>query len=224
MKCLPLEDYQKMVKDAVVLEEDGHGVKVLETTDGRIVKLFRRKRFFSSVIFKSYAARFVNNARRLHSLGIRTVQVEEVYRCTPIDRTLIVYRPVPGRTLRNALCDTTGADELMAQFAEFLADLHDKGVLFRSIHFNNIIVPDSPGNLGLIDVADMQIFNRRLSFGQRMRNLRHMTRYREDRQAIREFGLVRFVDIYFKAGRLADSHKDAFLVAMQSIIDAEGPP
>ena len=221
LKCLTLEEYQQFVANSTVLEQDGYGVKVLETTEGMIIKLFRRKRFLSSVIFKSYATRFVENARRLHSLGIKTVKVDDVYRCSPIDRTLVVYRPVPGRTLRNTLRKAADTEGLMEQSAAFLAELHDKGVLFRSIHFNNVIVPESPGNLGLIDIADMKIFNRALSFSRRTRNLRHMTRYREDRKFIREFGVERFVDTYFRAGKLAGLHKKSFLLKMQSIIDAD---
>jgi tRNA A-37 threonylcarbamoyl transferase component Bud32 len=224
LKCLTLEKYQQFVANSTVLEQDGYGVKVLETAEGMIIKLFRRKRFLSSVIFKSYATRFVENARRLQSLGIETVKVGDVYRCLPIDRTLVVYRPVPGRTLRNALRNSADSERLMEQYAAFLAELHDKGVLFRSIHFNNVIVPESPGNLGLIDIADMKIFNSALSFSRRMRNLHHMTRYSEDCRSIREFGVGRFVDIYFNSGRLAGLHKKAFLVKMQSIIDVDGNP
>jgi len=46
-----------------------------------------------------------------------------------------------------------------------------------------------------------------------------MTRYKDDRHLIKVFGVERFVDIYFSAGKLADLHKKNFLVKMQSIID-----
>ena len=222
LKCLTLEEYQKIIENSVVLEQDGYGTKVLETAEGLIAKHFRRKRLFSSVLFRSYATRFVENARVLKSLGIKTVQVEGVYRCEPIDRTVVFYQPVPGQTLRDALRNTADTDGLIKQFAGFFAELHDKGVLFRSIHFNNVIVPEPPGSLGLIDIADLKIFNKDLSFNQRVRNLRHMTRYSEDRQSIREFGVERFVDIYFNTARLVGLRKKAFLVKMQSIIDADG--
>lgn len=222
MKCLTLEEYQKIIEDSVVLEQDGYGIKVLETAEGMIVKLFRRKRLFSSAMFRSYATRFFENSKRLKSLGIKTVQVGAVYRCTPIDRTLVIYQPVPGQTLRDALRNAADADGLMEQFASFFAELHDKGVLFRSVHFNNVIVNDLQGPLGLIDIADMKVFNKKLSFIRRIRNLRHLTRYSEDRQSIREFGVERFVDIYFNKARQTGLRKKAFLVKMQSIIDADG--
>ncbi len=75
------------------------------------------------------------------------------------------------------------------------------------------------GALGLIDIADMKVFNKGLSFSQRMRNLRHLTRYKDDRHFLKVFGVERFVDIYFSAGKLAELHKKNFLVQMQSIID-----
>lgn len=221
MKCLTLEEFQHLVANSTVLEQDGHGIKVLETAEGLIVKLFRRKRLFSSVMFKSYAARFVENARRLEALGITTVQVAEIYRCKPIERTLVVYRPVPGQTLRNALRNPADADGLMEKLARFFAELHDKGVLFRSIHFDNLIVADAPQDMGLIDIADMKVFHRKLSFRRRMRNIRHLTRYSEDRQSIKNFGVERFVDIYFDAGKLSALRKNAFLVMMQAMIDAD---
>lgn len=221
LKWLTLEEYQRLVADSKVLEQDKHGAKVLETVDNKIVKLFRRKRVITSAAFKPYAARFVENAQRLKALGIKTVNIVEVYRCSPISRTLVVYRPVPGQTLRNAIRNSTNPDTLMAQFASFFAELHDKGVLFRSIHLNNVIVPCSPGSLGLIDIADMKFLNRALSINQRMRNLRHLTRYDEDRQSIRDFGVEQFVDIYFDAASLPALHKKTFLVKMQSVIDAD---
>lgn len=221
MKCLTLEEYQHLVADSAILEQDKYGVKVLETHEGMIVKLFRRKRILSSAIFKSYAARFVENAHRLQSLGIKTVNIEALYRCSPISRTIVVYRPVPGHTLRDAIRNATNPDTLMMQFVSLFAELHDKGILFRSIHLNNVIVPCSPGSLGLIDVADMKFFNSALSINQRMRNLRHLTRYNEDREALREFGAEQFVDIYFDAARLVDLHKKDFLVKMRSAIAAD---
>lgn len=222
LKSLSFVEYQQLVAASEVLEQDGHGIKVLKTRDGLIVKLFRRKRVLTSAAFKPYAARFAENAHSLESLGIKTVSIEAVYRCAPIKRTLVAYRPVPGQTLRDALRKAADPDQLMAQFAAFFAELHEKGVLFRSIHLNNIIVSETGDELGLIDIADMKIFKEGLSFPQRMRNLRHLTRYQEDRQSIRAFGVEKFVDIYCSAGGQAALHKNDFFVKMQAMIDTDG--
>ena len=85
-----------------------------------------------------------------------------------------------------------------------LADLHNKGVLFRSIHLNNVIVSDDAGVLGLIDFADMKIGKKSLSRDQRMRNFKHLTRYNVDQESIKTFGVERFTDLYFKASRLPE--------------------
>ena len=78
MNAISLEDYQAIVDRSVILERDKHGLKVLETSDGYIVKLFRRKQFFSSPLFNSYSSRFVANAKALKKLGFHTVDVVEV--------------------------------------------------------------------------------------------------------------------------------------------------
>ena len=221
MKSIVLSKYEDLVAVSSVLEQDRHGLKVLQTPDGLIVKLFRRKRFFSSALLKSYASRFVDNVQSLKKLGIKTVDVEDVFYCKQIKRALVVYQPIPGKTLRESLRNSADPDKLMTQFAAFFSELHDKGVLFRSIHLNNIIVSDSVDAMGLIDIADMKVFNKGLAFSQRIRNLRHLSRYKDDRQSIKAFGVERFVDIYFSAGKLASLHKEDFLVKMQSIIDAD---
>lgn len=221
MKSLSFDEYQQLVAASEVLEQDGHGIKVLKTRDGLIVKLFRRKRVLSSAVFKPYAARFVDNTHTLESLGIKTVSIEAVYRCAPINRTLIVYRPVPGQTLRKALRIAADPGKFMAQFAGFFAELHEKGVLFRSIHLNNIIVPEAEDTFGLIDIADMKIFKGGLSLAQRMRNLRHLMRYQEDRKSINAFGIEKFADIYCGNCKEAGLHKNDFLVKMQGMIDTD---
>ena len=103
LKSYSLNEYEKLAAESVVLEQDKHGVKVLQTPEGRIVKFFRQKRLFSSALFKSYASRFVDNARSLNRLGVITVEVEDVLYCKAIKRALVFYKPIPGQTLRDVL-------------------------------------------------------------------------------------------------------------------------
>ena len=222
MKPLTLNEYQRLVDNSVILEEDGHGLKVLETSDGLIVKLFRRKRFLSSALFNSYASRFVANAKALKKLGFHTIDVEQLSCCKPIKRTLVVYRPIPGQTLRSALQTTDSPDQIFEQFIILLAQLHDKGVLFRSIHLNNIIFKDVMRPLGLIDISDMRIMAAPLSSHARIRNFRHLNRYMVDQAAIKKFGVDRFMEIYFKTSCLSESHMQEFIVKMHEALSVEG--
>ncbi len=222
MKSLSFDEYQQLVGCSIVMERDKHGVKVLETSDGHIVKLFRRKRFLSSALLKSYASRFVENAKTLKKLGFHTIDVENEVYCKPIKRALIIYRPIPGQTLRAALRARDSHDDVLEKFIILLAQLHDKGVLFRSIHLNNIIFQDVMSPLGLIDIADMKIEAAPLSPSARLRNFRHLARYKVDQESVKRFGVSRFMDIYFKTSCLPDNYKQEFLAKMQAVLSVEG--
>ncbi len=222
MKPLTLNEYQRLVDNSVILEEDGHGLKVLETSDGHIIKIFRQKRVVSSALIKPYASRFVKNAQVLKKLGIHTVEVVDMFYCPPIKRTLVKYRPIPGETLRSALQDKLRFDDIMESFVRFLAILHDKGVFFRSIHLNNVIVSDDSNRLGLIDLADMKITSKGLSRAMRLRNFKHLTRYKADQESIKSFGLDRFIDIYFSCNSLPESDKTEFLAELQNVVETDG--
>lgn len=222
LKSLTLNEYQRLADRSIVLEQDGHGLKVLSTNDGLIVKLFRQKRLISSALIKSYASRFVENAHVLKALGITTVEVVGLFYCKPIKRALVFYRPIPGTPLRSVLQSGSHFDEIMESFAIFFAELHDKGIFFRSIHFNNVIVSNNLDSLGLIDFADMRISSKGLSCRMRLRNLKHLARYKADQEFIKTFGVKRFLDIYFSTSFLPESCKPDFLSELQKVLVTEG--
>jgi tRNA A-37 threonylcarbamoyl transferase component Bud32 len=222
LKPLTLNEYQRLVDNSVILEEDGHGLKVLETSDGHIIKIFRQKRVVSSALIKPYASRFVKNAQVLKKLGIHTVDVVDMFYCPPIKRTLVKYRPIPGKTLRSVLHSSLHLDDVMESFVRFFAELHNKGVFFRSIHLNNVIVSDDLNTLGLIDFADMKIASKGLSRPMRLRNFKHLARYKADQESIKTFGLDRFIDIYFSCTSLPESAKMEFLAELQNVVATEG--
>ncbi len=206
MRRLTLESYQLLLDSSQVIERDGHGPKVLSLADGSLVKIFRRKHRLSTAAFLPYAVRFARNVRRLTSRGILTVEVTDLAHCPAVTRHLVTYRPLPGRTLRQALA-APGAerDGLFDAFARLVATLHQKGIYFRSLHFGNVIVTPDGDRLGLIDMADLTIFPWSLWPLQRTGNFRHMLRYREDRTALQAFGWERFVDAYLEAAGLTDA-------------------
>ncbi|MGI9277254.1 MAG: lipopolysaccharide kinase InaA family protein [Endozoicomonas sp.] len=181
MQQLSSQQYQAMRDGAEVIERDHSGDKVLRLRDRTFLKLFEVKSFFSSALLLPYSVRFARNAERLHRLGVPTVEIKECYRIASIKRTAVHYQPLPGQTLRQALADMGPAQksELTERNARFIARLHDLGVYFRSLHMGNILLqPD--GTLGLIDVADMRFYRRGLNKTLRLRNFRHMARYRVD--------------------------------------------
>jgi tRNA A-37 threonylcarbamoyl transferase component Bud32 len=184
MRTLSNEQLSTLTAEAKVLESDGLGPKVLRLNDGSFLKLFRKRRMLSTETLKPYARRFADNAATLKRLGFISPEIVQVYRLHgPVNRTAVHYQPLPGNTLRQVLADSTAQQrqQLILQFGELLALLHQRGVYFRSVHLGNVLVlPD--GRLGLIDLADMRISRRALSLNKRQRNLKHMQRYAEDCQ------------------------------------------
>lgn len=199
MQRMTREQYEQLTGAATVLSRDRHGDKVLQLADGRVVKLFRRKRRFSSSLFRPYARRFANAAHTLAQRGIPAVRVHEVLRVPHIQRDIVIYDFLPGRTLREAATEDA---KLMEPMARFLAQLHAKGVYFRAIHLGNVLVlPD--GRLGLIDLSEARFRRGPLSLGLRVRNFKPLMRYPEDIAALRAFGLERFLDCYLAASALS---------------------
>lgn len=192
----PLSDdqYHLLRADAELIEADGHGEKVLRLADGTFLKLFRRKRLVSSALFYPYAKRFSDNTETLQKLGIACPTVIGLYRMATIHRDLVHYRPLQGRTLRQIDVPTEHS-ELRARFGAFVADLHNKGIYFRSLHLGNVILRDD-GALGLIDIADLAAGGSALSKRRRLRNFRHIFRYPADREWIMGDGNIDFFISY----------------------------
>lgn len=181
MQALDHSTYLALREGAQVLEADGSGDKVLRLRDGRMLKLFRRKRLLSSALFFPYAERFAHNASTLASLGIPSPEVIATYRIASIARDAVYYQPLPGQTLRQLLDDAAQAQALRLQLGRFVAHLHETGVYFRSLHLGNVVLTPDQG-LGLIDIADLRRQRRALRDSQRERNFHHMLRYPQDRQ------------------------------------------
>lgn len=180
---LPPSDYQNLIDGAETIEQDAYGDKVYLLADGRYLKLFRTKRFFSSATLFPHAIRFQRNADKLAHLKIPTVQVESVFHVPHIKRHAVLYFPLAGDTLRHYLKQQIPDKHFFFQLGEFLAHLHRNGVFFRSLHFGNIIVTPQH-HFGLIDVSDMQISRFPLHYFKRLRNFKHFLRIKEDIQLL----------------------------------------
>ena len=167
---------------AEVIESDRYGEKVLRLADGRMLKLFRRKRLISSALWSPYAQRFADHCDGLARRAIPCPQVIAVYRFEHLQRDAVLYHPLPGQTIRQLRAgglSCEDASQLRRALAAFIDVLHERGVYFRSLHLGNIVrTPD--GALGLIDVADMTLHTRPLGALARRRNRRHLLRAPDD--------------------------------------------
>lgn len=174
--------FDQLCSNAHVIEADGLGPKVLRLADGRFLKIFRARHWYTSGSFNPYSERFASNAEQLRTLGIPTPQILGLYSLRDAS-TAVSYAPLPGLTLRQALqgLDNSLRESLIERFGQFMAKLHERGVYFRSLHLGNVLLLDN-GAFGLIDLADMRLLPSALSPGLCQRNLKHMQRYPEDSQ------------------------------------------
>ncbi|MEH6357806.1 MAG: toluene tolerance protein [Pseudomonadales bacterium] len=214
MKTLDKEQYQVLREDAEVLAADDHGDKVLKLGNGQIMKLFRRKRLFSSALIYPYGKRFADNVKQLKKLAIPTVSKLELFRIPSISRIAVVYQPLPGNSLDDLIQQNNFNENHIRQFAVFLAQLHTQGVYFRSIHLGNVInTPDD--KLGLIDVSDMKIYRRALPASLSARNMHHFCRYPEHVAALFPAGEKDvFLRSYLAALNTSDDKKRQFEAAI----------
>lgn len=176
------DTYLALRANAEIIEADRYGEKVLRLADGRMLKLFRRKRLVSSAAWYPYAQRFADNCAALSTRGIPCPEVIAVYRFREMKRDAVLYQPLPGETIRQLRAAGISAEDaarLRQAIARFIGTLHDRGIYFRSLHLGNIVrTPE--GELGLIDVADMTVRKGALSRMTRRRNMQHLLRYRND--------------------------------------------
>ncbi|AZF14045.1 Oligosaccharide repeat unit polymerase Wzy [Pseudomonas sp. R3-18-08] len=190
------QEFDQLCSNAHVIEADGLGPKVLRLEDGSFLKLFRPRRWYTSGSFNPYSERFASNSEQLRTLGIPAPHILGLY-SLPDASSAVAYTPLPGLTLRQALqsLDSSLRESLVERFGRFMAQLHERGVYFRSLHLGNVLLMDD-GEFGLIDVADLRIYPSPLRYALRQRNLRHMQRYPQDRNWLFETHFEQLVKGY----------------------------
>ena len=202
MRFLDANEYQALIQGAKLLREDGYGPKVYQAPGGRIIKLFRIKRWLSSSVIYPYNLRFLQNSRRLQRMGIICAEVDEVFYCHAIRRHGLVYRRLDGTPLDELLFSADErARHLFREYAVFVAMLHMRRIYFRSLHPGNILLLPE-GGFGLIDDADMRFPRLPLSQARRRRNFQHMFRSVEFRNALDLLPGALFVTAYLEASDL----------------------
>ncbi|WP_229007003.1 hypothetical protein [Methylophilus sp. Leaf408] len=225
--------------DARVIERDPRGIKVVQLPNGDYLKVFRLRHRFSWARFQGYAQRFSKNAFKLVKLGIPTVKVIDCYEvknASLLDypqsvnghkkaedleassHTFAVhYAPLAGETLKTLLDQQQLETHHVVQLGAFIAELHKKGIHFRSLHLGNIVLT-TEGKMGLIDIADMKIYPWSLWFRTRLRSFRHLTRYARINAP---FGLSNWailLDSYFEHAKLSASEINTLREKMQQYL------
>jgi len=189
------DTFNALIDNGKILEYDQRGVKVVETEDQVIVKIFRLKQTYSSALLFPYAWRFINNAKLLRKKGIETVKIKKIEYCFPEKRHLVTYGKIAGQTIRELLTNNEKDTELIKKLIGFVAHLHANGIYFRSLHFGNIIVTNN-GEMALIDISDLTVYPRSLTVNLRIRNWRHLLKYSYEKSVVTGFGEEQFFDGY----------------------------
>lgn len=198
MKTLSESEYESLIEGGEVVESDATGAQVTFLRDGSVLKFFSRKPFLSSATLRPYAVRFAQNVEKLHARNVWTVRTLDLYSIAHMNAIAVHYEPIPGDTLRSLARASDDPAPLLSDFAGFAAALHDQGIFFRSLHLANVIVGED-GKMGLIDVADLWMKRRPLSFKERFRNFGKIYRYAKDIQLIRKPGPSFLIDAYLSA-------------------------
>lgn len=215
-KVLSEKELAQLSADAEVLERDTKGIKVLRLNDGNILKFFRVKRWWSGACIYPYSARFCRNAIRLHEKNVRSIEVIAYYKLMSPGLTAVLYRPLLGRTLRDIARISGLQKPLIQSLAKFVFELHQQGIYFRSLHLGNI-VQTPEGNLGLIDIADMQILPFPLLLSRRLRNFRHLSRLKGDRELFGEKGWDLLLETYTGVSHWPENKCEKFATSARKI-------
>jgi O-antigen ligase/tRNA A-37 threonylcarbamoyl transferase component Bud32 len=199
VKALKPQAFDTLCHGADVIETDGLGPKVLRLDDGSFLKLFRARRWYTSGSFNPYSERFASNSEQLQPLGIASPLILDLYSLHD-GGGAVRYQPLPGLTVRQAMqsLDSSLQKSLIERFGRFIAQLHERGVYFRSLHLGNVLIMDD-GEFGLIDVADMRIYPSALRNTLRQRNMKHMQRYPQDRNWLFETHFEQLAKGYARA-------------------------
>ena len=155
-----------------------------------VVKYFKRSLFSSVKYFcrKSKACRSYENALCLISRGIRTPSPIAYIECRGFLNRLLKSAYICEFEESQPIAQVLSSDryaEVLTSFAEFVSELHSKGILHNDLNSTNVRVLDSIDNkfrFGLIDLNRMDILPKGVRLTERERFM----------------NLVRFSDLNFK--------------------------
>ncbi len=194
MRVMHQEAFERLIEGAKILERQKGGfLSALKTADGHIIKLWQRRSGLSSDLLRPYSKRFADNCAKLQARGIPAPTIVDRFRIQETGEHVLIYPMLPG----HSLAELASQGQLPVDaLADFYAQLHAAGVLFRSIHLGNVLQLDD-GRLGLIDVTDCWFYSRPLAVKQRAQNIGYAWAYRGDHvhftAPVRERMLTRYL-------------------------------
>lgn len=176
-----------------------------------VTKLWAKKTgWLSSSRWRPYSTRFIKNAELLKQEGIHTPEIISHMRIARNHVHLVQYHSLPGKSIRELLVHHPEQVDIPS-LAQYFYDLHEKGIIFRAIHFGNVI-QISTGKYGLIDFTDVSFLKYPVPLTRRAANIATPLRYREDVKCLKESNLPDFLEAYLEILRknIGDFDENAF--------------
>ncbi len=199
MKQLDQQQFVQLCQQGKPLAVGRKGPRLLNLTNGQIIKIFWPRKCLTSDQLYPYAKRFVRNATCLKKAGILAPVVTDIQRVRASRIYLVTYDKILGQDVRDII--EHNDVNVLSKVAEFIAKLHNGGVFFRGIHLGNVLQCGQQG-FALIDIVKVKFYKRAMPFFTRYRNLKHLLTNRNDVNYFKQFGIARFLQIYYQHTQL----------------------
>lgn len=202
MDIISSQEFNAIVKEATIIKY-GRSLshpKVLENKNTIIKLFYRKRRLLSSDRVKPQALRFYRNTLSLNANGYNVPHVFKIQYCVEQRIFLIYYHKIEGQDIRSLA--SQGHLNIIQDVAKLIANLHQQGIFFRSIHLENLLYK-SNGTIALIDISDLKIQSKSLSIYQRYRNLKHLLKVPHDKDVWDAYGITNFLHLYFNLAALS---------------------
>ncbi|MGK9066714.1 BUD32 family EKC/KEOPS complex subunit [Stutzerimonas chloritidismutans] len=202
MRIVSADELEYWLAHGQVIERDARGPKVIALAEGDLLKIFHTRKHPLLARYSPPAQVFAGNCARLLELGVAAPVVTETFWLNrSVGLSGCLYEPLPGRSL-DALIQQPGfLAATLAPLADFILDLHRKGIYFRSLHLGNILEVESE-RFGLIDVLDLQFRRAPLNRRHVERNFIHLRSYLQRRKI--EFPFDQLLEIYAQRAGMKD--------------------
>lgn len=162
---LSLEEFNTLVADAEVLHSKNNRKRIFKLPDGSILKLFYGKSNLNRAMVR--AKRFIQNCQRLKDMGLNALTPLKAYRCEEDNCIYVSYSHLPGHSLEHCLAEDK--KHYLRLAANYIFELHNKGVYFRDLHPGNILCHDD--ELTLLDVQNINFHWFRVPLRRQIKNL-----------------------------------------------------
>lgn len=214
MDTLSVSDYEALIASGKAIDFKHGYPKVILHPDSTVTKLWVNKfKLFSTSHFSPYAKRFITIAEKLKQAGIPVPHILQHANIEGTRVQLVRYRELPGRSIRDIIHQTPN-DLNIQDLAAFYHQLHEQGILYRGMHFGNIILTKE-NTFGLIDFTDTTFYNKPVSMERRAANISTPLRYKEDATALTQAGLPSLVDSYLNVYQPNEDSKQKFLAIIE---------